>query len=138
MIEKILLKSPEKAIALARRPLPGHLRRQTRTITPKQEACPGCGGTLKHLGEDVSGILGDVPAGFKVIRQVRTKPCCTGCGRIVEAPAPSRAIDRALAGPGCWLTCWSRSIPILCRSAGRRKSASARASNRSARPWPDG
>jgi transposase len=32
---------------------------------PKQEACPDCGGVLKHLGEDVSEILEYVPEGSK-------------------------------------------------------------------------
>jgi hypothetical protein len=54
----------------ARRPLPEHLPRETRKYPPKQEACPDCGGELKHLGEDVSEILEYVPASFKVIRQL--------------------------------------------------------------------
>src|SRR5713101_6421569 len=37
----------------ARRSLPEHLPRETRSYLPKQEACPDCGGTLKFLGEDV-------------------------------------------------------------------------------------
>ena len=37
---------------------------------------------------------------FKVIRHVRPKLSCTGCERIVQAPAPSRPIERGLAGPG--------------------------------------
>src|SRR5438477_9629867 len=36
----------------ARRPLPAALPRETETIAPKQEACPDCGGALRHLGED--------------------------------------------------------------------------------------
>src|ERR1700704_1985678 len=36
----------------ARRPLPAHLPRETETIAPKQEACPGCGGKLRLLGDD--------------------------------------------------------------------------------------
>ena len=42
---------------------------------------------------------------FKVIRHVRPKFTCTGCDRVVEAPAPSRPIeqrpvqDRSLHGP---------------------------------------
>jgi len=84
----------------ARRPLPEHLPREVRTIAPKQEACPACGGALKHLGEDVSEMLEYVPASFKVIRQVRTKLSCSCCDRIVQEPAPSRPIDRGLAGPG--------------------------------------
>jgi transposase len=37
---------------------------------------------------------------FKVIRHVRPKLSCDACDRIVQAPAPSRPIDRGLAGPG--------------------------------------
>jgi len=83
-----------------RRPLPDHLPRETRKYPPKQEACPDCGGELKHLGEDVSEILEYVPEHFKVIRQVRPKSACAGCERIVQAPAPSRPIERSFAGPG--------------------------------------
>jgi transposase len=84
----------------ARRPLPAALPRETETIAPKQEACPDCGGTLRHLGEDVSETLEYVPARFKVIRTVRPKLSCAGCSRVVQAPAPNRPIDRGLAGPG--------------------------------------
>ena len=63
----------------ARRPLPAHLRREVPTYLPKQNACPDCGGELKHLGEDVSEILEYVPERVKVIRQVRPKLACTGC-----------------------------------------------------------
>ena len=84
----------------ARRSLPEHLPRETRSYLPKQEACPDCGGTLKFLGEDVSEILEYVPARFKVIRQVRPKLACACCERIVQAAAPSRPIERGVAGPG--------------------------------------
>ena len=68
-------------------------------MLPQQECCPDCGGRLRLLGEDVSEILEYVPARFKVIRQVRPKLSCSGCERIVQEPAPSRPIDRGLAGP---------------------------------------
>jgi transposase len=84
----------------ARRPLPAHLRREVETYLPQQKACPDCGGKLKPLGEDVSEILEYVPERVKVIRQVRPKLACAGCDRIVQAPAPSRPIERSLAGPG--------------------------------------
>lgn len=84
----------------ARRPLPAHLPREKRTILPKQEACPDCGGELKHLGADVSEILEYVPASFKVIQQVRPKLACARCDKIVQAEAPSRPIARGVAGPG--------------------------------------
>jgi transposase len=84
----------------ARRPLPAELPRETETITPKQEACPDCGGKLRMLGEDVSETLEYVPARFKVIRTVRPKLSCACCSRIVQEPAPHRPIERGLAGPG--------------------------------------
>ena len=84
----------------ARKPLPEHLPREVRTYPPKQKACPDCGGELKFLGEDISEILEYVPARFKVIRQVRPKLACACCERIVQAAAPSRPIERGVAGPG--------------------------------------
>jgi transposase len=83
-----------------RRPLPEHLPRETQMHAPEQTACPECGGTLRKLGEDVSEILEFVPAQFKVIQIVRPKLSCNCCSHIVQAPAPSRPIDRGLAGPG--------------------------------------
>jgi transposase len=88
------------AAKAARKPLPEHLPREVRKYPPKQEACPDCGGKLKPLGEDVSEILEYVPARFKVIRQVRPKLACACCERIVQAQAPSRPIERGVAGPG--------------------------------------
>jgi transposase len=88
------------AVKPVRRPLPEHLPREVRKYLPKQAACPDCGGELKLLGEDVSEILEYVPARFKVIRQLRLKLACTCCERIVQAEAPSRPIERGVAGPG--------------------------------------
>jgi len=90
----------EPAKPPVRRALPEHLPRETRTIPPGHDACPDCGGRLRHLGEDSSEMLEYVPASFKVIRVARQKMSCSSCERIVQAPAPSRPIDRGLAGPG--------------------------------------
>jgi transposase len=84
----------------ARRALPDHLPRETRTHTPKETVCPQCQGELRKLGEDVAEVLEYVPASFRVIRHVRTKLSCTQCDCIVQAEAPSRPIERGLAGPG--------------------------------------
>src|ERR1700680_124158 len=94
--------APDASVAVkpARRPLPEHLPREVRKYLPKQAACPECGGELKSLGEDVSEILEYVPARFQVIRQVRPKLACACCERIVQAQAPSRPIERGIAGPG--------------------------------------
>jgi len=82
-----------------RKPLPEHLKREVVTQTPQRDCCPDCGGQLRHFGDDVSEQLEYVPESFKVIRHVRPKFCCTGCDRVVEAAAPSRPIERGLAGP---------------------------------------
>ncbi len=84
----------------SRQSLPEHLPREVKTYTPKEEACGKCGGRLRPLGEDVSELLEWVPGSFKVLRMVRPKLSCAGCERIVQAPAPSRPIERGLAGPG--------------------------------------
>jgi transposase len=55
---------------------------------------------LRKLGEDVSEVLEYIPASFFVVRHVRPKLSCTGCDCIVQAPAPSRPIERGVAGPG--------------------------------------
>ena len=84
----------------ARRALPEHLPRQTRRHEPKETVCPQCQGELRKLGEDVSEVLEYVPASFVVIRHVRPKLSCTKCDCIVQAAAPSRPIERGVAGPG--------------------------------------
>jgi transposase len=83
-----------------RSPRPEHLPREVHTYLPQEDACQECGGELRKLGEDVSEMLEYIPASFKVIRHVRPKLCCTRCDVILQAAAPSRPIDRGLAGPG--------------------------------------
>lgn len=83
-----------------RQSLPEHLPREEHVLEPKEQACPACGGTLKPLGEDVSEQLEIIDAAFKVIRHVRRKKACACCDCIVQTPAPSRPIERGIAGPG--------------------------------------
>ena len=82
------------------RALPGHLRRETHTHLPGHDQCPDCGGALKKLGEDVSEMLEYIPASFVVVRHVRPKFSCRRCSSVIQAPAPSRPVDRGLPGPG--------------------------------------
>ena len=83
-----------------RREFPAHLARETQTIAPQESSCPDCGGELKHLGDDVSEMLELEPVRFRVIRHVRPKLACASCDTIVQAPAPTRPIERGMAGPG--------------------------------------
>ena len=82
-----------------RKPLPEDLPREVVMHLPKHDCCPDCGGALRQFGEDVSEQLERIPATFKVIRHVRPKFACNRCEQVVEAPAPSRPIERGLAGP---------------------------------------
>ncbi|EPN2681300.1 IS66 family transposase, partial [Escherichia coli] len=53
-----------------------------------------------YLGEDTAEQLELMRSAFRVIRTVREKHACTQCDAIVQAPAPSRPIERGIAGPG--------------------------------------
>lgn len=79
---------------------PEHLLREDRILEPVEQECPACGGHLKPLGEDVAEQLDIIDAAFKVIRIIRRKKACSRCDCIVQAPAPSRPIERGIAAPG--------------------------------------
>jgi transposase len=81
----------------ARKPLPEDLPREVVTHLPAHNCCPDCGSALRQFGEDVSEQLERIPATYKVIRHVRPKFACTGCERVVEAPAPARPIAGEVA-----------------------------------------
>jgi len=83
-----------------RRPLPDHIPRMTVEIAPGEDACARCGGRLRRLGEDVTEELEYVPGRFIVNRIVRPRRACSGCERFVQAPLPSRPIERGRPGPG--------------------------------------
>ncbi|WP_159162442.1 IS66 family transposase, partial [Citrobacter braakii] len=83
-----------------RRPLPAHLPREIHRLEPEESCCPECGGELDYLGEVSAEQLELVSSALKVIRTERVKKACTKCDCIVEAPAPSRPIERGIAGPG--------------------------------------
>ena len=91
---------PRSKARPSRKPLPAHLPRQVIQHNPTQDCCPDCGGQLRLFSEDVAEILEYIPANFKVIRHVRPKFACRQCEHVVQAPAPSRTIERGLAGPG--------------------------------------
>jgi len=82
-----------------RRPLPEHLPR-TRVEHMPACACPDCGAAMRKIGEDIAEVLDYVPARFRVIQHVRPKLACPECERIVQMEAPSRPIERGLAGAG--------------------------------------
>src|SRR5437763_10431855 len=83
-----------------RKPLPGHLPRETVVHEPPC-SCPSCGGTvLSRIGEDEREVLEYVPSYFKVVRHLRPKLSCRACETIVQAAMPSLPIERGRPGPG--------------------------------------
>ena len=82
------------------RAFPAHLPRDTIVHAPGTCECPDCGGQLRALGEDVSETLDYVPGYFKVHRHVRPKLACPDCSKILQQPAPSRPLLRAMVDAG--------------------------------------
>ena len=83
------------------RELPEHLPRRTVVHTPQGGCgCTACGGGLREIGQDVSEVLDYEPGTFHVVRHVRPKLACAGCHTITQALAPTRPMDRCMAGAG--------------------------------------
>ena len=93
-------KTPGKKKEREQRTFPDNLPRDTQEHLPKDAACPDCGGEWQRLGEDVSEVLEFVPEHYRVVRHVRPRFACKCCERMVQAPAPSRPLERSFAGPG--------------------------------------
>jgi len=83
----------------SRKPLPNHLDREDEVLSPG-EACAGCGGTLRQVGEDVTEELDYIPGHFVVRRFIRPRMACTCCEAFAQAALPSRLIERGRPGPG--------------------------------------
>ena len=62
--------------------------------------CHACGRALREIGQDVSEVLDYEPGSFHVVRHVRPRLACSGCKTITQAAAPSRPVQRGMAGPG--------------------------------------
>ncbi len=106
--ERLATAAPEVAAAVetaaaaqkpARRPLPSHLPRED-LRHPAPCTCPGCGGALRKIADEVSETLDYVPGRFKVVRHIREKLSCRVCDTVVAAAAPDHAIARGRAGAG--------------------------------------
>jgi transposase len=64
------------------------------------DACPDCGGPLRLVNTDSAEILELVAAKLKLIETHRPKKACRQCETIHQQPAPSRPVERGMAGPG--------------------------------------
>ncbi len=81
------------------RSLPPYLPRAEQRIEPEVGNCncPDCGGVLRPLGEDSDEMLDVLPVQWRVVRTIRPKYSCRLCEKIVQAPAPPKAIARGKA-----------------------------------------
>lgn len=87
------------------REFPEHLPRRTVVHAPPSGHdggcdCQACGRALREIGQDVSEVLDYEPGSFHVVRHVRPRMACGGCKTITQAAAPSRPVERGMAGPG--------------------------------------
>lgn len=81
------------------RALPDHLPRIERRIEPDAGscACPACGGALRPLSDDQDEMLDVAPVQWRVVRTIRPKYSCRSCEKVIQAPAPVKAIARGRA-----------------------------------------
>ena len=100
MTARMKLPDVEEKDKPKRRPVPDHIPRMEVELTPGADACADCGGRLRRVGEDVTEELEYVPGRFIVNRIVRPRLTCACCERFIQAPLPSRPIERGRPGPG--------------------------------------
>lgn len=90
---------PPKKYPVRRKHLPDHIESHDNVIEPGERVCADCGGEFQALGKaDESEVLEAKTVTFKVTRHIRPKKRCCRCARIVQAPAPSRPIQKSFAG----------------------------------------
>jgi transposase len=95
-------KRRNKSAAQPQQGLPAHLPREdvVHSGCVAECKCGACGTGLQQIGQDVSEVLDYEPGSFKVIRHIRPKFACSQCHTITQEAAPSRPINRCLAGAG--------------------------------------
>lgn len=81
------------------RAFPDHLARVDIVAEPASGpcACPSCGGALRRLSADSAEQLDVAPVQWRVVRTIRPKYSCRACEKIVQAPAPIKAVARGKA-----------------------------------------
>lgn len=83
-----------------KKPLPAHLPREV-TILEPEEVCPECNGNnFRKIEDDITEILEYMPGSLKVLKTIRPRCACVDCEKIVQAPPPTRALAKSMAGPG--------------------------------------
>ena len=82
-----------------RRPFPAHLPREIHRLESEESCCPGVAVSWIIWGSQCR-TTGTGEQRSESDPHRTGKKACTKCDCIVEAPAPSRRIERGIAGPG--------------------------------------
>lgn len=98
-IEQNQVVDPEDKIKPKRKPLPDHLPRNEQILSVG-DACADCGGKLREVGRDTTEYLEYVPGRFVVNQIIRPRMACNCCETFIQAPIPSRPIEKGLPGAG--------------------------------------
>ena len=89
----------KKARPVRRRHFPQHFERIDNRIEPDVCTCPDCGAKMSELGlPDVAEVIETKTVSFTVKRHIRPKMRCCKCSTVVQAPAPSKPLQRSFAG----------------------------------------
>jgi transposase len=89
----------EKGKPARRKQFPEHFERIDNRVEPHEQCCPDCGGAMSELGKpDVAEVIETKTVTFTVKRHIRPKMRCCKCSTVVQAPAPSRPLERSFAG----------------------------------------
>jgi len=86
-----------------RNPFPEHLPREVVEIplSEEEKSCSHCGAEKANLPAEITRELERIPARLFVREYHRQKCACRACGgEVTTAPAPSRPIEKGIAGPG--------------------------------------
>ncbi|MFD1981858.1 IS66 family transposase zinc-finger binding domain-containing protein [Mesorhizobium newzealandense] len=93
-IELPIVADTDKVRVLPVRKLNPNLPRKRIVREPSCACCPGCGGDLRAMGEDSEEMLDLVAQAWQVMETIRPKYSCRTCDKIIQAPAPAKAIAR--------------------------------------------
>jgi zinc-finger binding domain of transposase IS66 len=83
---------------------------QVYELRGKERLCPSCGVERQEIGGEESWQIEHLPGRFERIHHIRKKYACGGCENTGENPQmevaakPESAIEKGMAGPGCWPT----------------------------------
>ncbi|HYD72379.1 MAG TPA: transposase, partial [Candidatus Binatia bacterium] len=92
----------KKRAPAKRRPIPANVERVVLRREPEQKTCTCCGQALVVIGEDRTELYDAVPMRLRILVDERPRYACNKCkeGKVVQAPALDRPIERAMATAG--------------------------------------